>query len=199
MTEEDLLVPQETYLKSGIHIGTKFKTKYMSKFIYKTRPDGLSVLNLHQIDERIRLAVKFLSNYGPEDLILFSRRENGWKPLKAFHKATGTRVIIGRYPPGTLTNTGLDTFTEAKCVLITDAWPDRNAIKDALKGGIPVVALCDTNNQANDVDLVVPCNNKGKKALGLFFFILAREYMKARGLIKSDEEFTLTQEDFTEE
>ena len=44
--EEKLLVAQDVYLKSGIHIGTKFKTKYMGKFIYKTRPDGLSVLNL---------------------------------------------------------------------------------------------------------------------------------------------------------
>lgn len=199
MTEQELLVPQETYLKSGIHIGTKFKTKYMSKFIYKTRPDGLSVLNLHQIDERIKIAVNFLKNYQPDEIIVFSRRENGWKPLKAFNKATGCRVITGRYPPGALTNTGLDTFTEAKCILITDAWPDRNAVKDALKVGIPVVALCDTNNQANDVDLVVPCNNKGKKSLGLFFWILAREYLKARGQIKSDEEFTVPQEDFTEE
>jgi len=199
MAQEELLVTQETYLKSGIHIGTKFKTKYMSKFIYKTRPDGLSVLNLHQIDERLKLAVNFLGNYSPEDIIIFSRRENGWKPVKAFGKATGCRVITGRYPPGALTNTGLDTFTEAKCIVVTDAWPDRNAVKDALKVGIPIVALCDTNNQANDIDLVVPCNNKGKKSLGLFFWILAREYMKKRGLIKKDAEFTPKQEDFTEE
>ena len=47
-------------LKAGIHIGTKFRTKYMDKFIYKTRPDGLSVLNLQKIDERLRLAANFL-------------------------------------------------------------------------------------------------------------------------------------------
>ena len=57
MAENQLLVPQEDYLKSGIHIGTKFKTKYMEKFIYKTRPDGLSVLNLQQIDQRIKNSI----------------------------------------------------------------------------------------------------------------------------------------------
>ena len=199
MAEEPLLVPQETYLNSGIHIGTKFKTKYMSKFIYKTRPDGLSVLNLQQIDYRIKIAIKFLANYAAEDIVIVSRRENGWKPVKAFHKATKIRTIAGRYPPGILTNPALDNYMEAKIIVITDSWPDRNAIKDSLQRGIPIIGLCDTNNQPNNLDLVVPCNNKGKKSLGLFFYILAKEYLKARKVIKSDKDFTFKIEDFTEE
>ncbi|TAL57840.1 MAG: 30S ribosomal protein S2, partial [Nanoarchaeota archaeon] len=88
MTEQKYLVPQDTYLKAGIHIGTKFKTKYMEPFIYKTRPDGLSVLNLQKIDERVKIATKFISQYAPEDIIVASRRENGWKSVKAFGNAT---------------------------------------------------------------------------------------------------------------
>jgi small subunit ribosomal protein S2 len=199
MATQGFLVPTDTYLKSGIHIGNKFKTKYMDSFIYKTRPDGLSVLNLQKIDERIRLAAKFLSNYAPEDILIASRRENGWKAVNKFSELTGAKVFTGRYPPGTLTNPNLKTFTEVKIVLVTDAWPDKNAVDDALKIGIPVIALCDTNNQSNGIDLVVPCNNKGKKSLGLFFWILANEYMKARGLIAADKEIPATIEDFTEE
>src|SRR5512136_544626 len=96
---EQFLVAQDIYLKSGIHIGTKFKTKYMEQFIYKTRSDGLSVLNLQKIDERIGIAANFLAQYAPEDIIIVSRRENGWKALKAFNKLTGIRVFTGRYPP----------------------------------------------------------------------------------------------------
>jgi small subunit ribosomal protein S2 len=197
MTEQeatDLLVPNEEYLKAGIHIGTKFKTKYMENFIYKTRNDGLSVLNIQSIDERIRLAANMLSNYSPEEIIVVSRRENGWKAVRMFGKLTGVRVFAGRYPPGILTNPALKNFTEAKVMLVTDAWPDRNAVQDAIKVGIPVIALCDTNNQTNNIDLVVPCNNKGKKSLGLFFFILTKIYSEKRGV-----EFTATLEDFTEE
>jgi small subunit ribosomal protein S2 len=196
MAEEttNLLVPNEEYLKAGIHIGTKFKTKYMENFIYKTRNDGLSVLNITSIDERIRLAANMLGNYGPEDIIIVSRRENGWKAVKMFGKVTGSRIFAGRYPPGILTNPSLKSFTEAKIMLVTDSWPDRNAVEDALKIGIPVIGLCDTNNQANNLDLVVPCNNKGKKSLGLFFFILTKLYCEKRGL-----EFTSSLEDFTEE
>ena len=198
-TEPKFLVPQEVYLKAGIHIGTKFKTKYMAPFIYKTRPDGLSVLNLQKIDERIKIATKFMSQYAPEDIIIISRRENGWKAVKMLNTVTGIRTFAGRFPPGILTNPNLDTFTEAKVILVTDAWPDRNAVNDAIKVGIPVVALCDTNNQANSIDLVVPINNKGKKSLGIFFWIFAREYLMNRGVIKSEEEFKHTVEDFTEE
>ncbi len=197
--ENKFLVPQDTYLKSGIHIGTKFKTKYMSQFIYKTRPDGLSVLNLQKIDERLAIAANLLSNYDPEDILIVSRRENGWKPLRQLKKLTGINVFAGRYPPGILTNSNLENFMEVKIIVVTDSWPDRNAIKDALNIGIPVIALCDTNNQTNNIDLVVPCNNKGKKALGLIFYILTREYMKKRKLIASDEEFKAPIEDFTEE
>ena len=81
---------------------------------------------------------------------------------------------------------------------MTDTWPDRNVVNDAMQIGIPIVALCDTNNQSNNVDLVIPCNNKGKKSLGLVFYIIAREYMLKTGMIKKSDEFKATLEDFTE-
>ena len=199
MAEEQFLIPRDDYLKAGIHIGTKFKTKYMEQFIYITRPDGLSVLNLQKIDERIKIAANFLSKYAPEDILIVSRRESGWKPVRIFGKITGARVFPGRYPPGILTNPKLDNYIEAKILLVIDAWPDRNVIKDAVKSGIPVIVLCDTNNQATNIDLVVPCNNKGKKSLGLFFWLLCREYTRLRGMIKKNSDFKYTLEDFSEE
>ncbi len=199
MTEEKFLVPTDEYLKSGIHIGTKFKTRYMEKFIYKTRPDGLSILNLQKIDERLNIAAKFLAQYNPEDILIVGRRESAWKPIKMFSRVTGAKVFAGRYPPGILTNPNLDNYIEARVLLAVDSGPDRNAVMDAIKMNIPVVAICDTNNQTNNIDLVVPSNNKGKKSLGLFFWILAREYLRNRGILKKDQELKEKIEDFTEE
>ena len=196
---ESLLIESNEYLKSGIHIGTKFKTKYMANFIYKTRPDGLSVLNLKKIDERLKVAVNFLGQYEPEEILVISRRENGWKALKKLHELTGIRVIIGRYPPGILTNPNLKTFTEPKVIFVCDPWPDKNAVEDASKVGIPVIALCDTNNQSNKLDLVVPCNNKGKKSIGLVFYIVAREYMRKKAMLKGSDEMPAKLEEFIEE
>ncbi len=200
MTEQqkELLVEIDEYLKSGIHIGTKFKNKYMQEFIYKVRPDGLSVMNLETIDERLKLLINFLANYDPQDILLVSRRENSHRAVKLFSKITGIPVIAGRYPPGTLTNPSLDTFREAKIVFVTDPWPDKNAVIDAFKVGIPVVGLCDTNNTPLMLDLIVPCNNKGKKSLALIFYILAKYYSLKKGLIQKESEFKYTIEDFLE-
>lgn len=195
----ELLTAQDQYLKAGAHIGTKFRTKYMVPFIYKTRPDGLNVLNLQKIDERIRIAASFLAQYDPEDILIVCRRENGWKAVRAFGKETGAKTFAGRYPPGILTNPSLDTFMEVKIIFVVDSWPDRNAIKDAMVIGVPVIALCDTNNQSNKIDLVIPCNNKGKKSLGLIFYLLAREYLRNRGTLAKDTEPEFTIDDFTED
>jgi len=194
MAEEDYLVPLDNYLKVGLHIGTKFRTKYMAKFIYKTRPDGLVVLNIQEIDKRIRLGANLISQFKPEDIIVVCRRENGWKAVSLFSKYTGIKVFAGRYPPGILTNSNLKTFMETKLMIIVDPWVDKNAIKDAIKVGIPVLALCDTYNESNNIDLVVPCNNKGKKSIGLIMWIFAREYLKAHG-----KEFNGKLDDFIEE
>lgn len=197
--EGNYLVPLDEYLKVGLHIGTKFRTKAMQGFIYKIRQDGLSVLNVQQINDRLLLAAKFLADYNPKDVLVVSRRENGWKAVELFGNLTGIRFFTGRYLPGILTNTQLEKFSEVKLILVTDPFPDKNLVEDASRIGVPVIALCDTNNEISNVDLVVPCNNKGKKSLGLIFYILAREFMKIKGMIKTDEEFPNKIEDFSPE
>ena len=192
--EQEFMVPLADYLKVGLHIGTKFRTKYMASFIYKTRPDGLVVLNIQEIDKRIKMASTLISQYKPEDIIVVCRRENGWSAVKLVSKYTGIRVFAGRYPPGILTNPNLKTFIQSKLMIIIDPWVDKNAIKDAVKIGIPVIALCDTYNESNNIDLVVPCNNKGKKSIGIIFWIFAREYLTSQG-----KPFTAKLDEFVEE
>lgn len=197
MAKDELLIENEKYLSSGIHIGSKYKTKYMRTYIYKIRPDGLAVLNLQKIDNRIKNAAKFLSQFKPDELIIATRRENCFHALKKFGEATGIKVTIGRYLPGTMTNPGYSSkFFEPKALMICDPWIDRNAINDALKIGIPILSICDTNNTTNNVDLVIPCNNKSKKSVAMVFYLLTREYLKSQKKIKSDKDFKYMVEDF---
>lgn len=176
----------EEYLSSGAHIGTKVKTKDTERFIYKTNPNGLYILDVQVVDERIKNAGELLAKYEPKDILLVSRRENGWKPAKAFAKLTGAKYFVGRYPAGVLTNPNLKTFIEPKIVVITDPWTDKNAVHDATIAGIPIIALIDTNNTLQNVDIAVPCNNKGSKSLSLVYWLLANYYLKAKNKIKSD-------------
>jgi small subunit ribosomal protein S2 len=193
---ENLLVPEDTYLTSGVHIGTQQKSADMMPFIYKVRSDGLYVLDIKQTDTRIRLASKFLARFPPGGVLVVAARQYGQKPARLLGKACGFLVIAGRFVPGTMTNPRVDEYVEPEVLLVTDPAADQQALREGLNIGIPVVGLCDANNETRSVDLVVPTNNKGRRALATIYWLLTREVLKERGTIKSDEEFTPTIDDY---
>lgn len=197
---ETLLVPLEQYLAAGVHIGTKFRTAHMSRFIYKVNPNGLCVLNVQEIDRRLRLAAKILSKYNPDDIVVVCRRENGWKAAKSFARVLGIeKVFAGRYPAGIITNPNLSTYFEPKIMLIIDPLPDKNAVHDALISGVAVIAMCDSNNTIESIDFAIPCNNKGSKSIGLILWILANSYLQERGLLERGKNIDTPVEDFAAE
>ena len=193
---EGLLVPEDTYLTSGVHIGTQQKSASMKPFIYKVRTDGLYVLDVKQTDTRLRVAAKFLAAYPPEKVLIVAARQYGQKPAKLFANAIGAQVIAGRFVPGTMTNPGLMQYTEPAVILVTDPAADQQALREAMNIGIPVVGLCDANNDTRFVDLVIPTNNKGRRALATIYWLLTREVLKARGQLESDEAFPQAIDDF---
>ncbi|MBR9678020.1 MAG: 30S ribosomal protein S2 [Nanoarchaeota archaeon] len=194
---KDQIIPIEDLLVSGVHIGVKFRTAFMKPYIYKIRPDGLSVLDTEKIVSQISNAAKLLSNYDPKDILIASRRENAWKPVRMFAKIVGAREITGRYVPGTITNPDYEEFYEPRIVIVTDPWNDRNVLRDAIKISVPIIALCDSNNTTRNVELCIPCNNKGKKSIAMVYWLLTREYLKQKKVIKNDKDFKYSLEDFT--
>jgi SSU ribosomal protein S2P len=179
--EADLLIPVEDYLAAGVHIGTQQKTKDMERFIHRVRTDGLYVLDVSMTDQRIRTAADFLSNYNPEQILVASSRQYGRFPAEQFADAIGARARTGRFIPGTLTNPDYDGYIEPDVVVVTDPIGDSQAVKEAITVGIPVIAMCDSNNGTSNVDLVVPTNNKGRKALSVVYWLLANETLDRRG------------------
>ncbi|MCJ2531220.1 MAG: 30S ribosomal protein S2 [Candidatus Thermoplasmatota archaeon] len=191
-----MLISEDEYLTSGIHIGTQQKSSDMKGFIYKVRTDGLYVLDIKQTDSRIRDAASFLATFDPEEILVVAARQYGQKPARVFAETIGSKAFPGRFVPGTLTNPELPQFSEPRVLLVTDPAADQQALREAVNVGIPVVALSDANNETKYVDLVIPTNNKGRRALATVYWLLAREFLKARGLLKSDNEFQRTIEDF---
>jgi len=179
--EADLLIPVEDYLGAGVHIGTQQKTKDMERFIHRVRTDGLYVLDVSMTDKRIRTAADFLANYEPEQILVASSRQYGRFPAEKFATAVGARARTGRFIPGTLTNPKYDGYIEPDVVVVTDPIGDSQAVKEAITVGIPVIAMCDSNNTTSNVDLVVPTNNKGRKALSVVYWLLANETLDRRG------------------
>ena len=198
-TEPTMMVSEETYMTSGVHIGTRQKTADIKEFIYKVRNDGLYIIDVKKTDERIKAAAKFLAKYDPPQILAVSVRQYGQKPVRKLGETTGIQILDGRFQPGTLTNPNAKTFLEPEIILLTDPLADIQALHEAKNIGIPVLALCDTNNETKYIDYVIPTNNKGRRALALIYWLLARAILRERGKIKSDEEFTATVEDFEAE
>lgn len=192
----DLLVTEDVYLTYGVHIGTQQKSADMKPFIFKVRSDGLYVLDVKQTDLRVRAVAKFLSRFPLDKIMIVSARQYGQKPAKVFAKAIGAQVIAGRFVPGSLTNPTLPQYVEPDVLFVTDPAADQQAVAEALNIGIPIVALCDANNETRNVDLVLPTNNKGRRALACVYWLLTREILKERKLIAGDADLKLTIDDF---
>jgi len=193
---EDLLLPLEELLAAGLHIGTRIKTGDMEQHIYRARPDGLFILNIGNTDKRIRTVGKFMSRMDPSKVIVVSSRLYGKTPVEKFCELTRFVPIVGRFMPGLLSNPLQPKHAEPELVMITDPRADWQTIREASSAGIPVIGLSDTDNAFNGLDLAIPVNNKGRRALATVYWLLARQVLRERGEIPPDGTITATIDDF---
>lgn len=198
MANQDMLVSADEYLTSGVHIGTKYKNGYSEKFIQRSRPDGLKILDTEIIDQRLKVLINLLSRYEPKDFVVMGRRENAKKPISVFAKLVGCDVFTGRYLPGKLTNASLESFKEYKVAILCDPLTDKNMLNEAFEQGIFTVGFCDTNNRTNKLDLAIPINNKGRRSLALAFYLLAKHYLANKGILQ-EKDFKYSIDDFSDE
>lgn len=192
MTTEKTGMPvkQDVFLEAGVHIGTKIRTSDMRDYIFKRRDDGLYILDLRKSSEKLMAAAKMISRFKPEEVTVVASRVYSGNPAGRFAELTGVNIVKGRFVPGTMTNMNVAGFMEPKLVLVCDPKGEHEALVESAKNGVPVIGLCDTDNETKFVDLIIPINNKGKRSLALIFYILSREVMMAQGKIKSYDEFT---------
>lgn len=195
----EMMIPEETYMTSGAHIGTRQKTADIKEHIYKVRNDGLYIINVKKTDERIKIAGKLLVKFELPKVLVVSVRQYGQKPIKKLMEYTGIQALEGRFRPGTLTNPNAKGFIEPELLFVTDPLADSQALHEAKNIGIPVVGLCDTNNETKYLDLVIPTNNKGRRSLALVYWLLTKAILKEQGKIKSYDEFKPGVEEFEAE
>ena len=194
--EEGLLMPRDTLLSAGIHIGTRMKTGDMEQFIYRVRPDGLFVLDVKKTDDRVRVAAKFLARFEAAKVAAAAGRLYAQEPVNKFCQVTGATPVVGRFIPGLLSNPLYPNRIEPDVLIVSDPRADFQAVKEAGAVGIPVIALCSTDNEFAGVDVVIPTNNKGRRALAVVYWLLARQILRERGELVSDKDLPLTIDDF---
>lgn len=187
---------EKMILATGIRVGTPVKTKFMTPFIVRANPEGLYILDISKTLSRIDVAAKFISRADIARVAITSAREYGKTPVQKFCELTGAMSILGRFMPGTFTNPSLPDYMEPEIVVVTDPQADQQAVIEATRAGVPVIAISNSDNVTSKVDLVIPANNRGRKALATVYWLLAREVLKKQGKIKSDSGMPVSIDDF---
>jgi len=183
-------------LATGIRVGTQVKTKFMKSFITKASPEGLYMLDLDITLEKIKTAAKFINRLGTDKLIVCSGRQYAETPIEKFCEMLDSKKLIGRFMPGTLTNPSLPYYIEPKLVLISDPQVDEQAITEATNAGIPVIGIANTDNITSKLDIIIPANNRGRKALATVYWLLVRQILIERGELKENEPMKYEIDDF---
>ncbi len=196
---ENLLLPQEVLLSAGVHIGTRVKTKDMVPFIYKVRPDGLFVLDMEKMNERIIVAAKFLSRTNMSKVAVASSKRYGRTPVEKFCELTGAKPFLGRFTSGYFTNPVYSDFFEPEIVVVTDSLADAQIVEEASSMGIPVIAFCSTDNSLRNIDLVIPMNNKGRRSLAIAYWLLCRQVKRELGELSADADWNVSMDAFETE
>jgi small subunit ribosomal protein S2 len=187
---------EKMILSTGIRVGTPVKTKYMTPFIVRANPEGLYILDISKTLARIDVAAKFIGRANISMVAVTTAREYGKTPVEKFCQLTGATALIGRFMPGTFTNPSLPRYLEPEIVFVTDPQADQQAVSEATRAGVPVIAISNSDNVTSKVDLVIPANNRGRKALATVYWLLAREVLKKQGTINSDSKMTMSINDF---
>ena len=182
------LSPKEEYIKNfisgGCHLGTKKITKQMRRYVFKVRPDGVALLDVSKMYEKIMVAARMIASVDPDSVISVSGKPAGQRAVYKFGHFTKTQTVTGRWSPGMLTNQTTKKFIEPRLLIVTDPRIDYNAILESSYVNLPVIALCNTDSNLKYVDCAIPCNNRSPRSVAMVWFLLTKAVLE----IKKDTE-----------
>ena len=178
--EEDI----KNLIIAQCHLGGKKITKQMRKYVYKVRSDGVAMFDVNKIYEKIQVAARIIASVDPDSVISVSSREAGQRAVYKFGHFTKTQAVTGRWSPGMLTNQTTKKYVEPRLLIVTDPRTDYNAVLESSYVNLPVIAICNSDNQLKYVDCAIPCNNRNNYSIAMIWYLLTKAVLE----IKKEEE-----------
>ena len=190
------MLSQEVLKATGIHIALPSSTDDMKFYLKARDASGFNIFDMNKILSQLIVAGKFIASFDKDRVLVFGAQMNHMNAIKKFGELTGVRVVTQRLIPGALTNAQLPSYIDADLLIVSDPQNrksikpyvpnryDTRAMDEASTIGIPIVGICDTDSTCSNLELVIPGNNKGSRAIATIFYLLTRSVLLARGTIK---------------
>lgn len=171
-------------LAASAHLGSRNLNFQMEEYVYKRNSNGFHVINLRKTWEKILLAARAIAAIkNSADVCAVSSHKYGQRAVLKFCRFTGATSVAGRFTPGTFTNQIQRAFKEPSLLVINDPRTDHQPVNEAAYAAVPVIAFVNTDCHLNFVDIAIPCNTNSAHAVGLLWWMLAREVQRIRGTL----------------
>jgi len=192
-TEEDI----KKMIACRVQIGAENLDSSMERYVYGRNKNGIHIIDLRKTVEKIQLAARVIvAMENPADVIAVSLNSANSKlppiaqrAVLKFSQYLSARHIAGRFTPGTFTNQSQKHFVEPRLLVVADPVKDYQPILEASYMNVPVIAMCNTDNHLRNIDIAIPCNTNSKYAVGLVWWLLAREVLRLKNAIPRNEDW----------
>lgn len=180
-TEADIAL----LLAAKCHLGTTNVHSDMKKYMYTRRPDGVFIIHIGKLWEKLILAARVIVCAHQEDIYVTSSSFHGRRPANKISAYLGGTANCGRFPPGTFTK----SVAEPTILICMDPRDDHQAISESSKCTIPVIAFANSHSSLRFVDVAIPCNNTGAQSIGVMCWLLTRAVLRLRGALNYDKDW----------
>lgn len=195
----------ELIANTGIYLGAPPVSKDMSSFVTPVKGSEMCHFKGDELLRRINIVGNTIAKT-PEKMLVYSKFVYARTPIARFSELTGVKSLTGRFHPGTFTNPSLKNhFIDASMILIVqpprqddenNLIGDTQAIIEAANIGIPVFALNNSNDITTNIDIVIPCNNRGRRSLATVFWLLSRAVLYHQRKLRPSDSLRYSIDDF---
>ena len=77
-----------------------------------------------------------------------------------------------------------NNFQEPELIIVSNPNIDGQALIEASRANIPVIAFCNTDTSLKFIDIAIPGNNTNRHSVALLWWMLTREVLQCKGLIE---------------